>query len=232
MKELIMKKAINTVIKDFKIGSKNRFYNKVGWLEVERRVIDVFDEVIVELGEEQDILGRLYIESTRDKNEFKASKYTVVDVRNSIHIWTGHKILGPLEVDNYTKTITEKNAQMVFMQGPYGGITVLLSPYESTIRRVIEKDIIIGNYESTNQLTKKEIRKLFVCYLKYCFASSLESLSHKPIKNHIFRKWLQFKDFRNKTANNVKFFKFIEKMLLILLGIGAILATVWSVQPK
>lgn len=175
------------------------------------------------------VFGNIYLTQSRKYSPINSSNLPASRVVNSTHIHTGTRFIGVSIIDQETKKLSvgiEKNAQLWYSQSPSGRVMVFISPYTSNVGKIEENEIIIGKYEAPGEINTKEIKKHFSKFFKYC--SCTHQHGAQDLLNYLYRRYLIFNDFRYKATFRTKVLKIMERIITLLLGGAAVLASLYA----
>lgn len=203
------------------------FVRRVMWKTLDERVQKVFEACLAQESELR-AFGNLYIRRASDEEPIRSSGLLSSQYTNSIHIYTGHRLLGISFVDkenNTLKIASESHAQLWYSQGPSGEVFVFVAPYKSDVGRVEEKEVIIGRYEEPASVSENMIKHHFNTFLKYCACTNQHA---NNLNSFLYRKKLMLGDFRYRHHLRSKIIKTFEKLIVIIFSIATVWATLYA----
>ena len=223
-----MRNKLTSIINTLSTGSTKAYIKRVGWIGLEERIrqeIDIFKKKHPEITE----LGNIYVKSAIEEYPYFKEKLTRVNIINSIHIFTGHRLLGVCGKkgeNRETYSLKERNAQLWYSQSPSGDVAVFVAPYQSDGHSTIEKEILLYRYSDPAKISNSEIKNHVNVFIKYCVATSTHG--GLGLRQYIYRLYLMSKDFRNRSEIRSKVFSILNWLTFVGLSILAIFATLYA----
>lgn len=226
-----MNAALGTSAEKLRKAERLGYIRRIMWLSFEDRLRSVFDEIDSQ-GSDAEELGNFYLSFS--KTAFPAYSQPYVYRFNSLNqaqLSVGWRRIGVWhslgEGESLKpKEAMESGAAISFSQDITGKVMVLLSPYKSDLAKVNEDNFILAFGVEPNDLTKPAIRRLLKTFFRYASATSMVSVGN--LGDYAFRLWLGLRDIRNRKIQKVAVFRFIERLLILLLAAGSVWATLYT----
>ncbi|MCL7942921.1 hypothetical protein [Marinobacter sp. ATCH36] len=204
------------------------FVRRVMWKSLDGRIRQVFDAHL-EHKSALNHFGGLFIRRAYDEEPIRSSGLVSFQHINSIHIFTGHRLLGVSLVDqekNRLKIACETNAQLWYSQGPSGQVLVFVAPYKSDAGEIEEKEIIIGKYKEPESVSVDDVKRHFRVFFKYCSCTSQHSAN--SLLHFLYRKRLMMSDFRYRSDFRAKAINVAERVAILIVGGAAVWASLYA----
>lgn len=185
-----------------------------------------FNEMVANRAEAAE-LGNLYLTKNRDNPPFDAPHFNATNILNQIQVHAGWRQLNVshFHIDGdelRAEYLAESGATLWFSQDVGGAVTVFVAPYKSKAMSVNEKNIILARHGWAGSISKKDVRRYFVTYLRYCAVTSAHG--NLSLSGYIYRLGLKYGDFRHASEMRGYIFRYLEPILAII----GILATLYA----
>lgn len=221
-----MKQSLVMAARILARGRDRAFISRVAWLDLDRLVSSVFQEVSV-CSEETSELGNLYLTRNTDYPPLNKTHFTPLNITNQIQIQAGWRKLDmshSITENEETRSeyLAEGGATLWYGQDAAGGVMVFLAPYESKAKRMNEKNIILARYGCASSVSVSAVRQHFRAYFRYC---SITSVHGNPgIAGYAYLLWLKYGDIRYASQMRASVFRYFNP----LVGVLGIVASLYA----
>ncbi len=170
------------------------------------------------------VFGETYLSFLKERPKYKNSPLLAHQFHNATYIKFGSRRLGIANIPDESQSSlvlrTEHNAQLFYTQGSIGDVLVVLSPYVSEVYKVEESEIVIARYKQPSDISSKDIEKHLRVFEKYALATSHSSAG--LFRPYVYRRWIQYQDFRYKDNNRKHIVLASERILLFVLAAAGV----------
>lgn len=202
--------------KKLKMLDNRAYIRRCMWRDLDDRISKEFCEFKTI---SDPVFGNTYLSFLKDRQKYKCSGLLSHQFHNATHIKFGSRLLNIASIPKAKEKLvpkTEHNAQLFYSQGSIGDVIVCLSPYVSKIYKVDEREIIIARYKQPSDITCLDIRRHLNIFEKYALATSHSSAG--LLRPYLYRRWLQYLDFRQQNNNRKHAVLVLERISLLALA--------------